>query len=116
MGYTANESIIKFFDELDLYAAARSQTNIQKLALLLASVQGLARTYLESVYQAGGAVESADRPPAPDAEANDAARAHHNQLCQTAAEQDYTAIRTNLRTHYYTDNIRQGFRDEITNL
>ena len=90
-GYTANESIILFFEDFELYAAAKGLDAAAKLALLTASLRGPARTRYDTATRSGGAAAAG---------ADDAAR--------------YTTRKTWLMEQFHTADMKQGLRDQLT--
>ena len=52
-GYTSDESIITFIDDFEQYAAVRTLTPVQQVALLPVSLQGPVRTTFTTVNHMG---------------------------------------------------------------
>ena len=86
-GYTSDESIITFIDDFEQYAAVRTLTPAQQVALLPVSLRGPARTAFTAVNHVG-----ADAPAT------------------------LLAMKAWLRNAYYTDEIKQALKDQLNTI
>src|SRR5437588_2937593 len=94
MGYVPTESIIDFLQKFELFAAMKSYTPQQQAAVLAAALQGPAKTAYLAEIALGNA----------------------GNIDTTSAQTTVTTTKDWLKTNYYTEEIQQGIRDQISSL